>query len=208
MISKFLEKAVPPNLRNAIADKVYSDMGIKESEVFISDGAQCDIARLQTEKVDDGGKYAEIEYMRCASENAFFSDLSRVRRTGVMFFWGTSRRGSSCDSWWTSCGGTTPSLSPPTRPTCRPVAVRHGPSTRSWARGRWPSRCHPSPSLPGSRAYGSARRAVVPDELLYSDGSLVARDFDRIVRTCFNGASSIAQVGGRACLSEEGHTAI
>ncbi|KAG8097219.1 hypothetical protein GUJ93_ZPchr0013g33896 [Zizania palustris] len=47
MISKFLEKAVPPNLRNAIADKVYSDMGIKESEVFISDGAQCDIARLQ-----------------------------------------------------------------------------------------------------------------------------------------------------------------
>jgi len=35
------------NLRKVIAEKVYPNMGIKESEVFISDGAQCDIARLQ-----------------------------------------------------------------------------------------------------------------------------------------------------------------
>lgn len=39
------------NLRKEIADKVYPDMGIKESEVFISDGAQCDIARLQVLQV-------------------------------------------------------------------------------------------------------------------------------------------------------------
>lgn len=35
------------NLRKVIAEEVYPDMGIQESEVFISDGAQCDIARLQ-----------------------------------------------------------------------------------------------------------------------------------------------------------------
>jgi hypothetical protein len=35
------------NLRKVIAEKVYPNMGIRESDVFISDGAQCDIARLQ-----------------------------------------------------------------------------------------------------------------------------------------------------------------
>lgn len=45
---------------------------------------------------------------------------------------------------------------------------------------------------------------VVPKELLFSDGFPVARDFNRIVCTCFNGASNIAQAGGLACLSPEG----
>ena len=45
---------------------------------------------------------------------------------------------------------------------------------------------------------------VVPKELLFSDGHPVAKDFNRIVCTCFNGASNIAQAGGLACLSPEG----
>lgn len=45
---------------------------------------------------------------------------------------------------------------------------------------------------------------VVPKELLFSDGFPVAKDFSRIVCTCFNGASNIAQAGGLACLSPEG----
>jgi len=45
---------------------------------------------------------------------------------------------------------------------------------------------------------------VVPEELLYSNGFPVMHDFNRIVCTCFNGASSIAQAGGLACLSPEG----
>jgi len=45
---------------------------------------------------------------------------------------------------------------------------------------------------------------VVPDELRFSDGSSVANDFNRIMCTCFNGASNIAQAGGLACLSPEG----
>ncbi|CAD6202478.1 unnamed protein product [Miscanthus lutarioriparius] len=102
------------NLRKVIAEKVYPAMGIKESEVFISDGAQCDIARLQTlfgpnvtiavqdptfpgyvdngvivgqtGSADEAGKYAGIAYMRCAPENHFFPDLSRAPRTDVIFF--------------------------------------------------------------------------------------------------------------------------
>lgn len=45
---------------------------------------------------------------------------------------------------------------------------------------------------------------VIPEELAFSDGSSVGRDFDRIVCTCFNGASSIAQAGGMACLTPQG----
>lgn len=45
---------------------------------------------------------------------------------------------------------------------------------------------------------------VVPEELLYSNGFPVISDFDRIVCTCFNGASNIAQAGGLACLTSEG----
>lgn len=45
---------------------------------------------------------------------------------------------------------------------------------------------------------------VIPKELLFSDGFPVAKDFNRIVCTCFNGASNIAQAGGLACLSPEG----
>ena len=45
---------------------------------------------------------------------------------------------------------------------------------------------------------------VIPKELLYSDGFPVAKDFNRIVCTAFNGASNIAQAGGLACLSPEG----
>lgn len=45
---------------------------------------------------------------------------------------------------------------------------------------------------------------AIPKELLYSDGFPVAKDFNRIVCTCFNGASNIAQSGGLACVSPEG----
>ncbi|XP_057788709.1 aminotransferase ALD1, chloroplastic-like [Salvia miltiorrhiza] len=35
------------DLREAIAETFYKDMGIQGAEVFVSDGAQCDISRLQ-----------------------------------------------------------------------------------------------------------------------------------------------------------------
>lgn len=38
-------------LRRAIAEKFYNNMGIEGDEVFVSDGAQCDISRLQVRKL-------------------------------------------------------------------------------------------------------------------------------------------------------------
>lgn len=37
-------------LRMAIAETFYRDLGVKGNEVFVSDGAQCDISRLQVRK--------------------------------------------------------------------------------------------------------------------------------------------------------------
>lgn len=43
-------------LRKAIAETFYQDAQVKENEVFVSDGAQCDISRVQVRDVDSGYK--------------------------------------------------------------------------------------------------------------------------------------------------------
>ncbi|HII64298.1 TPA: LL-diaminopimelate aminotransferase [Candidatus Woesearchaeota archaeon] len=45
---------------------------------------------------------------------------------------------------------------------------------------------------------------VVPNELCFDDGTPVRKDWNRIMTTVFNGASSIAQYGGIAALEREG----
>ncbi|KAI4993044.1 hypothetical protein ZWY2020_007357 [Hordeum vulgare] len=245
------------SLRKAIADVVYPNMGIRDTEVFISDGAQCDIARLQmmfgrdvTIAVQDptfpgyvdngvimgqtgaaaadeesGGRYAGIEYMRCAPENGFFPDLSRVRRTDIIFF----------------CSPNNPTGHAASRGQLRQLvdfARRNGSiivfdsAYASYVSpggdGGEDDDKHSKPrsiyEVPGARevaieissfskfaGFTGVRLgwAVVPDELLYADGTRVARDFDRVVTTCFNGASSVAQAGGLACLATaEGRDAV
>ncbi|RLN15587.1 hypothetical protein C2845_PM02G34620 [Panicum miliaceum] len=220
------------NLRKVIAEKVYPNMGIKESEVFISDGAQCDIARLQmlfgpnvtiavqdptfpgyadngvivgqTGEADEVGKYAGISYMRCAPENHFFPDLSRVPRTDLRELVDFARRNGSiivfdaAYAWYVSdeeeAGGGNNK---------KPRSIYEVPGAREVAI----EIC----SISKFAGFTGVRLgwAVVPVELRYADGSPVARDFDRIVCTCFNGASSVAQAGGLACLAtEEGRAAV
>ncbi|KAI3975573.1 hypothetical protein MKX01_002405 [Papaver californicum] len=102
-------------LRAAIASTYYGDLGIEDSDIFVSDGAKCDISRLQLlfganvsiavqdpsypAYVDSGvilgqtgqfdkdvEKYGNIEYMRCNPENGFFPDLSSTSKTDIIFF--------------------------------------------------------------------------------------------------------------------------
>ena len=93
-------------LREKIASKLYDGL-IEPDDVFVSDGAKCDIARLQmmfgstvvsavqdpsypvyvdtsvmmgqTGLIDtDKGQFNNIVYMPCNPSNAFFPDLSRL----------------------------------------------------------------------------------------------------------------------------------
>ncbi|PIA48002.1 hypothetical protein AQUCO_01400531v1 [Aquilegia coerulea] len=85
-------------LRKMIVETMYQFVGIKDTEVFVSDGAQCDISRIQAyidssvimgqagefqEKIK---KYENIEYMKCGPENGFFPDLPNTARTDIIFF--------------------------------------------------------------------------------------------------------------------------
>lgn len=99
-------------LRKRIADVFYRGMA-DESEVFISDGAKCDIARIQTlfgrtvsVAVQDpaypvyvdgsvvagaagknsGGGYEGITYLPCTEQNDFFPELSAVGKNTLIYF--------------------------------------------------------------------------------------------------------------------------
>ncbi|CAI5533258.1 unnamed protein product [Closterium sp. Naga37s-1] len=102
-------------LRAAICATWYSKLGITEDEVFVSDGAKCDIARLQMmfgadvtmacqdpsypAYVDtsvmmgqtglyapDTQQFGNVTYLRCSPENDFFPDLASAPRTDIIFF--------------------------------------------------------------------------------------------------------------------------
>jgi len=102
------------DLRAKIASVLYNDL-IDPSEVFVSDGAKCDIMRIQqmfgsrvTSAVQDPSypvyvdtsvmmgqtglineetrQFDGIVYMPCTAENNFFPDLASLPRADVMYF--------------------------------------------------------------------------------------------------------------------------
>ncbi|KAL5729722.1 LL-diaminopimelate aminotransferase [Ranunculus cassubicifolius] len=230
-------------LRAALASTFYDNLGINESDIFVSDGAKCDISRLQllfgsnvTISVQDPsypayvdssvimgqtgdfgtdvGRYEKIEYMRCTPENDFFPDLSKVSRTDVIFF----------------CSPNNPTGSAATRDQLTQLvqfAKKNGSIiVYDSAYAMYISDDDKPRSIyeiPGAKEVAIETASfskyagftgvrlgwtVVPKELLFSDGFQVAKDFNRIVSTCFNGASNIAQAGGLACLSPDGMKAM
>ncbi|KAL9251128.1 LL-diaminopimelate aminotransferase, chloroplastic-like protein [Drosera capensis] len=225
-------------LRAAIASTFYGNLGIEEGDIFVSDGAKCDISRLQmlfgsevTMAVQDPSypayvdssvimgqtglfqkdvqKFGKIEYMRCTPENGFFPDLSSVGRTDVIFF----------------CSPNNPTGATATREQLTRL-VKFAKENGSIivfdsAYAMYISDDSPRSifEIPGANEVAIETSSfskyagftgvrlgwtVVPKELLFSDGFPVAKDFNRIVCTCFNGASNISQAGGLACLSPEG----
>ncbi|XP_057487403.1 LL-diaminopimelate aminotransferase, chloroplastic-like isoform X2 [Actinidia eriantha] len=153
--------------------------------------------------------YGNIEYMKCTPENGFFPDLSTVPRTDVIFF----------------CSPNNPTGSAATRDQLTQL-VQFAKDNGSIivydsAYAMYMSDDNPKSifQIPGAKEVAIETSSfskyagftgvrlgwtVVPKELQFSDGFPVAKDFNRIVCTCFNGASNIAQAGGLACLSPEG----
>ena len=101
-------------LRKKIADVFYNGI-IEGDEVFISDGAKCDIGRLQVmfgnhvkiavqdpsypvyvdgsviigatgDYNNSKNQFDNIIYMKCSPENNFFPDISKVERTDLIYF--------------------------------------------------------------------------------------------------------------------------
>lgn len=157
----------------------------------------------------DVEQFGKIEYMKCTPENGFFPDLSTVGRTDVIFF----------------CSPNNPTGYAASRDQLTRLvqfAKENGSIiVYDSAYAMYVSDDSPRSifEIPGAKevalevssfskyaGFTGVRLGwtAVPKELLYSDGFPVAKDFNRIVCTCFNGASNIAQAGGVACVSPEG----
>ncbi len=223
-------------LREKIAAVMYPGLASAD-EVFVSDGAKCDIARIQTlfgagvhVAVQDpaypvyvdgsvvvgaagkagGAGYEGIIYMPCTPENHFFPDLSVVPENSLIYF----------------CSPNNPTGAAATKDELQSLVdyalakgciIVYDAAYNSFIR---------TPGLPktiyeieGARkcaieinsfskpaGFTGVRLgwSVVPDELVYDDGTKVRNDWNRVMTTLFNGASNIAQHGALAALDGAG----
>jgi LL-diaminopimelate aminotransferase len=217
------------SLRECIA-KIFYHEKISPQEIFISDGAKCDIGRLQIlfgknasiavqdpaypVYVDTGLLLGQntIHFLPCTPENHFFPDTF-----------------PSCDLIY-FCSPNNPTGAAATFDQLRRLVsqakehhsiIIYDAAYASFIR---------DPHLPRSiyEIEGAGEVAievssfsklagfsgirlgwtVVPLSLAYDNGKSVHPDWNRIVTTFFNGASCIAQAGGAAALTPEGQSAI
>jgi LL-diaminopimelate aminotransferase len=159
-------------------------------------------------------QFESIAYMECTAANGFFPDLSKVARTDLIFF----------------CSPNNPTGAAATRAELTELvafAKKNG-SIIVFDAAYAPFIRNPDVptsifDIPGARevaievnsfskyaGFTGVRLGwvIVPDELKFADGSPVKADFSRIMSTCFNGASNVAQAGGLACLDPEGQREI
>lgn len=224
------------SLRARIAEVFYKDMA-DAGEVFISDGAKCDIARIQTlfgNKVkvavqdpaypvyvdgsvvagaagkNNGNGYEGITYLPCTEENGFFPDVSKIGKDTLIYF----------------CSPNNPTGATATREQLKALVdyanengciIIYDAAYFAFIRDEnLPKTIY---EIPGARScaievnsfskpagFTGVRLgwSVVPNDLKFSDGSSVNKDWNRVMTTLFNGASNIAQAGGIAALDEQG----
>lgn len=225
-------------LREKIADTYYKGMA-GAGEVFISDGAKCDIARIQTlfgrgvkvavqdpaypvyvdgsvvvgaagKAKADGTGYEGISYLPCTPENDFFPDLTKIEKNTVIYF----------------CSPNNPTGATATKEQLKALvdfAIANGciivydaaysafirdeklPKTIFEIEGA--RKCAievNSFSKPAGFTGVRLGWTVVPNDLVFADGTAVNKDWNRVLTTLFNGASNVAQAGGLAALDSEG----
>ncbi len=225
-------------LRARIAHRLYR-CRIEPREVFVSDGAKCDIGRLQAMfgsgmsiavqdpaypvYVDgsvivgaagpaspEGSGYTGIRYLPCTPANGFFPDLAVASTVDLLYFCSPNNPTGACTT-----RGQLEEL----------VAFARGNGSIVIFDAAY-SEYISDPALPKSifEIEGAREVAievnsfskpigftgvrlgwtVVPDELRFSDGTQVAKDWNRMMTTLFNGASNVAQYGALAALEDEG----
>jgi LL-diaminopimelate aminotransferase len=217
-------------LRQQIAEVLYRNK-LAPDEIFVSDGAKCDIGRLQLlfdsacrVAVQDPAYPAYVDtslvagrtivHWPCTPENGFFPDLDRVKPAELIFF----------------CSPANPTGAVATRAQLERL-VAYAKAHRSVilfdaaysAFVRDPAIPRSIYEIEGAREVaieiGSFSKMIgftgvrlgwtaVPKEICFGDGTPLHADWSRIVSTFFNGASCVAQWGGSACLTAEGRKAM
>ncbi len=220
------EQGIEP-LRKKIAS-VFYDGRIAPEEIFISDGAKCDIGRLQ---VLFGGDLSvaiqnpaypvyidgsliqgirNIHMMCCSPENGFFPDLHALERTDLIYFCspnnptGAAASRSQLEAL-VSFARENRSLilfdaayASYIRDSALPKSIYEIPGAKEVA-----IEINSFSKLAG---FTGVRLGwtVVPETLKYQDGASIQSDWNRIYTTLFNGASILSQYGGLAALEKNG----
>lgn len=214
-------------LREKISSLFYHGT-LSADEIFISDGAKCDIGRLQllfgpstSIAVQDPAYPVYVEtgmflgntsivYLPCHPQNGFFPDVSSLKSSSILY------------------------LCSPNNPTGSVATKKQLKSLVDWAKKENSLIIFDSaysgfiqdPTLPRSiyDIEGAERVAievssfsklagftgvrvgwtVIPKALSFEDGHSVHKDFTRLITTFFNGASIISQAGALAALSPKG----
>ncbi|KAH6833224.1 Pyridoxal phosphate transferases superfamily protein [Perilla frutescens var. hirtella] len=189
------------NLRSAIAATYYAGLGIEEEDIFVSDGAKSDISRLQvlfgsnvTMAVQDPSYPAYVDSSVILGQTGLFqkdvekyANIEYMRCTPENGFFPDLSSVRKTDIIF-FCSPNNPTGYAASREQLTKLVALEVSSFSKYA------------GFTGVRLGWTA----IPKELHYSDGFPVAKDFNRIVCTCFNGASNIAQAGALACVSPEG----
>ncbi|MDR1453033.1 MAG: LL-diaminopimelate aminotransferase [Candidatus Margulisbacteria bacterium] len=217
-----------PALREQIAGVLYKDL-VNAEEITISDGAKCDIGRLQIlfggaiiVAVQDpaypvyvdgsiiAGADAGLRYMPCLPENDFFPDLSRLPRADLIYF----------------CSPNNPTGAVATKAQLTELVKFAKKNNSIIIFDAAYSEFIVDEDLPRSIyeidgadeaaievnsfsksiGFTGARLGwcVVPRKLKFADGTPVRQDWTRVITTLFNGASNIAQYGGLTALTPAG----
>lgn len=214
-------------LREKIALHIYHN-NINPADIFISDGAKCDIGRLQMlfgqnisvalqdpvypvyldGSVMQGVK--QIVSLPSIPENNFFPEFSKIPQTDLIYF----------------CSPNNPTGATATRKELQTL-VDFALANRSIILFDSAYSFYiQDPDLPKSiYEIENAKKVaievssfskligftgvrlgwtVIPNELLYENGESIKADWHRLTSTIFNGASNISQRGGCAVLSEHG----
>uniref|UniRef100_A0A7S3BC52 Aminotransferase class I/classII large domain-containing protein n=1 Tax=Prasinoderma singulare TaxID=676789 RepID=A0A7S3BC52_9VIRI len=168
-----------------------------------------------TETYDDAtSQFKGIEYMPCLPETGFFPDLASMKKTDVIFF----------------CSPNNPTGAAATKEQLTELvnfARKNGSIIvydAAYALYIKDENCPKSIfEIEGARECALETNSfskaagftgvrlgwtVVPKELKFADGTPVINDFNRVMCTCFNGASNVVQAGGMAALSPEGFKAM
>lgn len=225
-------------LREKIAAVWYGGR-VKGGEVFVSDGAKCDVGRLQQlfgasvpvavqdpaypVYVDGSvmvgaagrspcgpGGYADITYMPCVPENHFFPDLSSVKKGGLIYFCSPNNPTGACASrkeLETLVSFARENECIIIYDAAYSAFIRDAKLPKSIFEIEGARRCAlevNSFSKPAGFTGVRLGWTVIPEELLFADGTPVSALWARLTNTFFNGASNIAQAGGLAALDAEG----
>ena len=159
-------------------------------------------------------QYGNIAYLPCTPDNDFFPDLSAAKDSEIIFY----------------CSPNNPTGNAATRKQLEEL-VAHAKATGSIivydaaysiyiSNPDCPKTIYEIPgadeccietcSFSKYAGFTGLRLGwtVVPAKLKFADGHEVRKDWNRVMSTCFNGASNVAQAGGMACLSDAGMTAM